>query len=90
MDDTLCPSGRDDLVCEELDGEMIIYDPSTNLTHRLNQSATFIFLFCDGKTSLGHIKAFYRNAFRLTDDVADRDVGFVIENLSKSSIVSLG
>ena len=90
MNDMLCPSSREDLSFEELDGEIVIFDPSTQLTHRLNHSAALIFLSCDGKTPLAEIRSLYQNSFQLPDDVADRDVRFVIENLSKSSIVSVG
>ena len=90
MDDTLCPKTREDLICEELDGEIIIYDPLTALTHRLNQSAAFVFLLCDGKTSIGKIKELYQRSFRLSVDAADRDVRFVSENLQKGLIISAG
>jgi hypothetical protein len=90
MDDTARLSAREDLVCEELDGEVIIYDPRTKLTHRLNQSAAFIFLLCDGKTSIGKIKELYRNAFGLSVDMANRDVQSVSENLIKRVIIGAG
>ncbi len=90
MEDGLRPCGRHDLTIEELEGEVVIFDPLTNLTHRLNQSAAFIFLSCDGKTSLEEIRTLYQDSFQLAKDVAERDIQSVVETLSKSSLISLG
>ena len=90
MDDSLCPSAREDLVCEELEGEVVIYDPKAKLTHRLNHTAAYIFLLCNGKTSIGKIKELYGTAFGLPVDIVDRDVRLVSENLHKSLIIGMG
>ena len=89
MDDKDCPIAREDLACEELEGEAIVYDSLTGLTHRLNQSAAFVFFLCDGRTPIEDIKKLYQSAFDLDSEVANRDVHFVSENLLKSSIIVL-
>jgi hypothetical protein len=48
------PKGKEhDLVVQELDGELLIYDLQSNKAYCLNETAARIFKSCDGKTSLG-------------------------------------
>jgi PqqD family protein of HPr-rel-A system len=52
------PRRRQDLVVHELDGEALVYDPTTSDTHRLNETAYFVWLACDGTrdaTDIAHL-----------------------------------
>jgi len=42
------PRRRTDLTVHELDGEALIFDPSSGDTHRLNETALMIWQSCDG------------------------------------------
>ena len=44
----ISPARRNDLVVEILDGEAMLYDPSTGQTHRLSQGALNVWQQCDG------------------------------------------
>jgi PqqD family protein of HPr-rel-A system len=43
------PVRRADLTMHELDGEALIFDSASGNTHRLNDTALFIWRHCDGR-----------------------------------------
>ncbi|MGB2986446.1 MAG: HPr-rel-A system PqqD family peptide chaperone [Phycisphaerae bacterium] len=43
------PLSRTDVRMHELDGEALVFDPASTDTHRLNQTALFIWRQCDGR-----------------------------------------
>ncbi len=49
------PPRRSDLIEEELDGEVILFDPRDGNTHRLNQTALVVWRKCDGRRSAQQI-----------------------------------
>jgi Coenzyme PQQ synthesis protein D (PqqD) len=52
------PRGRrDQLLVEELPGELLVYDLVHNKAHCLNQTASFVWQQCDGATSVPEIAA---------------------------------
>lgn len=63
------PFRRTDMRVHELDGEALVYDPVSADTHRLNQTALFIWRQCDGRKDIRRI------AKRLTTDY---DVSFAV------------
>jgi len=46
------PRRRLDLIQHELDGEALIFDPQSQDTHRLNETALFVWRLCDGTNDL--------------------------------------
>jgi len=64
------PRRRSDVRVHELDGEALIFDPVSADTHRLNETALFIWRQCDGRHDVEHI------ALRLieTYDVSENEV----------------
>ncbi len=55
------PPGREDLLAEELDGELVLCDPRNGHVYRLNGTAAHVWRLCDGRRSTTAI------AERLTD-----------------------
>lgn len=49
------PLRRQDVTVHELDDEALVYDATTADTHRLNNTAYFIWKQCDGKNDAGQI-----------------------------------
>jgi len=49
------PVRRSELTVQELDGEALIYDPVTADTHRLNETAYFIWRGCDGRSTIANV-----------------------------------
>lgn len=65
------PRGRQDqLLVEELPGELLVYDLIRNQAHCLNQAAAFIWQQCDGRTTVREIAARLPGALGLPDDEA--------------------
>lgn len=42
---------KPDLVTEQLEGELLVFDPETNEAHSLNESAALVFEMCDGSST---------------------------------------
>lgn len=49
------PLRRTNVTVEELDDEALIYDSVTSDTHRLNQTAYFVWRACDGRLTIAAI-----------------------------------
>ena len=45
------PPGREDLLAEELDGELVLSDPRNGHVYRLNRTAAGVWRLCDGRRS---------------------------------------
>jgi hypothetical protein len=42
---------RDEIICKEIDGELLVYDCASEKAHCLNESAAAIWKLCDGQTT---------------------------------------
>jgi hypothetical protein len=51
------PHPRDDLATVALDGELVVYDPTTHELHHLNASAALVWQHCDGHRTADDIAA---------------------------------
>lgn len=80
---------RDDLVVHELDGEGLIYDPLSADTHRLNETALFIWQCCDGGRASSDIAKSVANTFDITAPAAVPHVEAALEQLKKSRLVEV-
>ena len=79
---------RTDVKTEEVDGETIVLDDQNGYIHQLNESASFVWNQCDGKSSLTEIVRRFAEAFDLEEMVAGRDVSEVIEKLRELKLLS--
>lgn len=62
------PSARHTaLICEEVAGECVVYDQLNHKAHHLNNSLTWIWRKCDGKTSVDSIAAAVEQEFGASD-----------------------
>ena len=43
---------REDLLSEDLDGEVVVFDPAEGSLHHLNASASLVWSLCDGSLTL--------------------------------------
>ena len=78
---------RDDLASVALDGELVVYDPTTHELHHLNASAALVWQHCDGHRTVDDIAA----AIASTGD-ADRatvraDVARVVADLVAATLL---
>lgn len=51
----VAPPARDDVVVEELDGELVFGDPRNGLTYHLNETAHAVWRRCDGRKTTRQI-----------------------------------
>jgi hypothetical protein len=82
------PSRRKDVICRELDDEVILFDPLTNVTHRLNQTASMVYLSCDGLTPPDKIVQFYQETFGVPTNISQRDVAEILSSLEKLTLLN--
>lgn len=64
-----------------MDGEMLVLDDQNGFIHQLNQTASFVWQQCDGKSSMMEIVRRLADEFDVEDDVATRDVADIIKKL---------
>lgn len=74
-----------DLVIEELDGEVLVYDLRTHDAHRLNATAATVWRHCDGATSVDDIAALLDPADPLATEPA---VWLALEELDGKGLLN--
>ena len=87
MDASSLPSQRTNILSRELDGELVLFDPVSNVTHRLNQTAAFIYLSCDGQGTREDLVREYQAAFNAEPEVSRRDVNHVLMSLERLALI---
>ena len=85
----IAPPRRDDVVEEELDGEVILYDARTGNIHRLNETALEVWRQCDGQRTTRDIAAGLTETFDVDFDTALDHVEELVTVLAESNLVKL-
>ena len=85
------PCRRGDLIVEELDGELLVSDPSNGHACRLNQTAAAVWNLCDGRRDVRGIASDMIAAYDVDhetalDHVEQLVVTFVASNLLSSGV----
>jgi hypothetical protein len=73
-----CPARRPEVEWVELDGEAVLYDPTTQVLHRLNRGAAAVWAACDGTSSADEITRAIDDAYSGPRGAIARDVPAVI------------
>jgi hypothetical protein len=79
-------SRQNDLVVQELPGEVLICDLKTNKAFCLNQTAAFVWLHADGETSVGQIARLLQKKLRTPVD--ESGIWFALERLDKDGLLA--
>jgi PqqD family protein of HPr-rel-A system len=74
---------------EELDGEAVLYDDATGAMHRLNASATAIWVCCDGSAPLRELIAELSEAFRAHAEAIEQEVITLVGDLAGRGLIEL-
>lgn len=86
MKNKVKPTARkNDLVIQETDGEVLVYDLNTNKASCLNETAAFIWQNCDGSNSIADIAVALGR--RSNDEVNDELIWMAINELSKNKLL---
>ena len=77
---------RTDVTEHELDGELLIFDPVTSDTHRLYDTALFIWQSCDGTRDVGQVASALAAAYDVSADEAHGHVERLLNELSDKGL----
>ena len=78
---------RTDVKVQHVDGETLVLDDKNELIHQLNQTASFVWNLCDGRTSTTQIVRSLVNQFDVDESVAAQDVPVIIEKLRELNLL---
>ena len=84
----MCYTQRADVRIQEVDGETLVLDDENGYIHQLNDTASFVWHQCDGKSSTEEIVRRFAKEFDVDDAVAAKDVSEVIEKLRELRLLS--
>ena len=73
-----CPMRRSSLSYQKIDEETVILDCEQGLVHELNPTASFVWDYCDGDSSIGSIVDHLTTAYNVDQDTALSDVRAII------------
>jgi len=78
-------SRRDDLVVQELNGEVLVYDLKTHKALCLNETSALVWNACDGTRDLGELREYASTKMKasVTDDL----IWLAIDQLSKEKLI---
>jgi PqqD family protein of HPr-rel-A system len=71
----------------ELDGEALIFDPGTGDTHRLNETALFIWNRCDGSQDAAGIAAALAEAYEVSAEEAHGHVERIVKDFDERGLL---
>lgn len=81
------PVRVDTVNVHELDGEALIFDPGTGDTHRLNETALFIWNRCDGSHGVAGIAAALAQAYEVSEDEARDHVRRIVQDFDERGLL---
>ncbi len=76
-----CPLVRQDLVFEQLDGEAILYDPSSGAVHRLSVVGLVVWEACDGTNTIKELAQVVTERFDILHLEACREIARTVSHL---------
>lgn len=79
-------SRKENLVLQDLNGEILIYDLSGSKAFCLNETAAFVWNLCDGKNTVGEIAG--KLAEKTKSSANEEIVWLAIEQLKKSDLMT--
>ena len=74
---------------EELDDEVLLYNPVNNKTLYINKSASVIWQLCNGEQTTEEIISMIQDAYPGNDDGLRQDILDTLKNLADNNVVSL-
>jgi hypothetical protein len=81
------PRRRADVKVQVLDGETVVLDRRRLRIHRLNSTATCVWEACDGRHSPDTIAQQIERRFRVSGEVALRDVSVTLAHLASAGLL---
>ena len=89
MEKPLYPIARkDDLVIQELQDEVLVFDVKSNKAHCLNETASKVWRICDGNNSISEIKLLLEN--QIGGKVSEDLIWLAIDQLNERELLETG
>ncbi len=83
------PLRNDSCHMEELDDEVLLYNPVNNKTLYINKSASVIWQLCNGEQSVGDIIAMIQEAYPESKNDLQKDILETLNNLVDNDAISV-
>jgi len=80
---------NEDCLLEDMDGEMLLYNPTSSVTLHLNGPSAIVWQLCDGERSAEKIIALVKEAYPEQSEQIEEDVASVIDDLSERNVLVL-
>ncbi len=86
MNSSLIPVARkEDLVIQELQDEILVFDIKTSKAHCLNQTASRVWKYCDGKNTISDINELFK--IRTGANVPENLIWLAIDQLNERELL---
>jgi hypothetical protein len=82
MKKTTPKARNEDIVVQNLQNEILLYDLKINKAYCLNETAGLVYQFCDGQTSFDELRR------KSGKDISDEIIWLAIEELNKQDLLS--
>ena len=86
--DIVVPARRDDVVVEELDNELILFDSKGGHAFHLNPTALAVWKHCDGRSTTRQIAEAFTTAYDVDFDRALDDVEQIVVFLARRGLLT--
>lgn len=84
------PVAKADLEVEELEDEILVYDPGNQKTYNFNGTGAFVWSLCDGSHSLEEMVEGIHEAAPGTDrETIEQDVADFVRELEEDGLITL-
>ncbi len=84
----VAPCKREGLVEKVLDSEAVLYDESNGHTHRMNETALWVWRACDGRSTTWQLAERLTRAFEVSHEAAQSDVEQLIAAFAQAGLVT--
>lgn len=81
-------SRQSNIVAQELENEILIYDLNNNKAFCLNETSSLVYQFCDGKTSVAEISRLM--SVRLRTSISEDFVRLALKSFRKNDLLDNG
>ena len=78
---------NDDCLLEDMDGELLLYNPSSAVTLHLNGPSAIVWQLCDGHRTASEIIELVKEAYPNQDEQIAEDVTSVIKDLHERDVL---
>lgn len=82
-----CPLRRSDVRMRIIEGETVVLDRHGGLIHQFNQTASYIWERCDGKSTIAAIAQQLAEAFDVHPETAANDVTVIVQRLQELNLL---